>query len=334
MQQFLVFLILLVFIACNPEKEENSVQLMENVSVEKVSETPSRLSEPLEVEILGDGYNWSEGPVWVTELNALLFSDVPENKIYIWREGDSVSEYLSPSGFTGEYVNSRETGSNGLAIDPDGKLVLCQHGDRRVAIMASELSEPRPEFETIVSDYRGARFNSPNDLSYHNDGSWYFTDPPYGLSNQDEDSLKELEFNGVYRIENDSVVLVIDSLTRPNGICFSPDGMNMYVANSDPGAAKWYRYKLEDNNIMEGEVLFDATSYTEDRTGLPDGMKTDSEGYIYATGPGGVFIFSPGHELIEIVRIPNATSNCALDPDGNYLYVTADNNLIRIKLGS
>lgn len=285
------------------------------------------------IDIIAKGFEWSEGPVWSSTQEELLFSDVPTNTVFAWREGEGLREYLRPSGFTGPATDSREPGSNGLLINRAGKLILCQHGNRAVAVMNAPLDSPASDFLELASHYEGKRFNSPNDVAEDRQGNYYFTDPPYGLAAQDQDPAKELSVNGVYRIDGrGTVTLLVDSLTRPNGLALSPDQTKLYVANSDPAKARWYEFVLRDSLVSAGRVLFDASDLTATQNGLPDGLKVDSRGNIFATGPGGVWIFDSSGKPLGKITLPEATSNCALSPDEKTLYVTNDGQVVRIRL--
>jgi gluconolactonase len=281
------------------------------------------------IEQLADGFEWSEGPVWVAEWDSLLFSDVPENKVYRWHEVGGVSVLLDPSGFTGSGERSRESGANGLTLDSQGRLVLCQHGDRRVARL-----EPDGRFKTLAAYYRFLRFNSPNDLVYHPNGDLYFTDPTYGLEHGLTDPRRELMFSGVFRLRPDGeVTLLTDKLTFPNGVAFAPGGHQLYVAVSDPQNPVIMRYDLNtDGTLGPAQLFFDAKSLAaEGRKGLPDGLKTDLVGNVFATGPGGVLVISPAGRLLGIINTGEATANCAWGNDGSVLYITADSYLCRVK---
>lgn len=295
----------------------------------------SIMASDASIEVLAEGYTWSEGPVWVAKGGYLLFTDVPENKIYRWKEGEGASLYLTPSGFTGEKTDSPEPGANGLTLDANGNLVMCQHGDRRVAKMEAPLDAPKPAFATLAEKWNGKRFNSPNDLVFDRAGNLYFTDPPYGLRLQTEDPAKEIPFQGVYRLNtNGSVDLLVDSLTRPNGIALSPDEKTLYVANSDPAKALWAAYDIQpDGKLSNGRIFHNATGMVgEENPGLPDGLKVDTKGNIFATGPGGVWVFSAKGEVLGRIRPGQATANCALDAQGGYLYLTSDMYLCRVKI--
>jgi gluconolactonase len=201
-----------------------------------------------------------------------------------------------------------------------------------MAYMNAPLDDPRPEYISIAESFEGKRFNSPNDAVYHSSGDLYFTDPPYGLQQRENDPDRELDFFGVFRIKADgNVELLIDSLTRPNGIAFSPDEKFVYVANSDPKNAIWAKYEVtEDGRFSNGRILLDMTHMVPERRGLPDGLKVHSSGYIFATGPGGVLIIHPDGKHIGTINTGNATSNCAFDTGETYLYMTANDMLMRI----
>ncbi|MEX2671465.1 MAG: SMP-30/gluconolactonase/LRE family protein [Phycisphaeraceae bacterium] len=291
------------------------------------------LADDAEIEILAEGFRWSEGPVWVSDGGYVLLSDIPRNTIYRWKEGAGLSVFMQPSGFTGEADGGREPGSNGLAIDAEGHLVLCEHGDRRVSRLVS-LDEPNGEKVTLADRYDGKRFNSPNDLAIHSNGAIYFTDPPYGLARGINDPSRELDFHGVYRIDPDgTVTLLTKEIDRPNGIAFSPDQKTLYVANSDRNRAIWMAYDVQDDgSIANGRVFFDATELaTDDRPGSPDGLKVDQHGNLFATGPGGVLIISPDGTHLGTILTGRPTANCAFGEDGSTLYITANQHLIRLR---
>ena len=280
------------------------------------------------IEVLASGFEWSEGPVWVRSGGYLLFSDIPRNSVMKWTEKDGVSLYMKPSGFTGVGDYSGEPGSNGLTIDSKGRLVLCEHGDRRVARVETGGGK-----RTLADGYEGKRLNSPNDLVFKSNGDLYFTDPPYGLPKRWEDPTRELDFCGVYRLTVDGKLsLLTRELTRPNGIAFSPDEKTLYVAQSDPERAIIMAFPvLADGNIGKGRVFVDETSGVNKMPGLPDGMKVDRAGNLFATGPGGVHVISPEGKLIGRIETGEATANCAWGDDGSTLYITADMYLCRVK---
>lgn len=286
------------------------------------------------IEVLADGFDWSEGPLWLPTEKCLIFSDVPTNKIHRWSEKDGLSVYLTPSGYTGEVPRGEELGSNGLLLDPEGRLVICQHGDRRMARMDAPLGKPAAKFVTLVDKHEGKRFNSPNDAAYHSSGALYFTDPPYGMPKRFDDPNREIDFQGVYRLDPDgTLTLLTKELRAPNGIAFSPDEKTLYVAQSDPKRAIWMAYDVaDDGSIDKGRVFFDATPLVGKGPGLPDGLKVDAQGNLFATGPGGVLVISPEGKHLGTIRTGTAIANCAFGDDRRTLYMTCDMYLCRIRL--
>lgn len=289
------------------------------------------------MEIIVDGLDWCEGPLWIpADGGFLIFSDIPPNKIYRWDAKSGKRDYLYPSGYTGKAHRGGEVGTNGSTLDTDGQLVLCQHGDRRVARMVAPLAKPQPKYATIAAKYDGQRFNSPNDATVHSSGAIYFTDPPYGLETNMDDPAKELPFQGVYRVAPDGVVtLLTKELERPNGIALSPDEKTLYVASSHGPRPIWMAYPvLDDGTIGAGKVFFDATELAKTRKGAPDGMEVDEHGNLFATGPGGVLIFSPEGKHLGTFKTGQATSNVAFGEDGKTLFITADMYVLRIPLST
>ncbi|MEM9081661.1 MAG: SMP-30/gluconolactonase/LRE family protein [Verrucomicrobiota bacterium] len=280
------------------------------------------------IEYLAGGFTWSEGPAWEKAENRLLFSDVPNNTVHSWSEKDGLQVYLQPSGYTGPKRYSKESGSNGLAFDAQGRLISCEHGDRRVSILTKNGGK-----RTLADNYQGKRFNSPNDLTIHSSGAIFFTDPPYGLPKNIPDA-QELEHYGVYRIDPDkTVTLVIDNLERPNGITLSPDNKTLYVAQSHRPAPHIIAYPVNDDlSLGEAKILFDATEQANQYPGMPDGLKVDTQGNIWTTGPGGVLIISPEGKLLGHILTNRRTANCAFGDDGSTLYMTADDDLLRLKV--
>lgn len=338
MKIILIFLLTTILMGCGA-RSNDEVQSPEGpATIGFIEKMDDELDFVLNIEavpeIIAEGFEWSEGPVWVEEHQFLLFSDVPANTIYKWTEEEGIDSYLEPSGYTGSSGRGGEVGSNGLIISNDGQLLLSQHGDRRVAQMEASLTEPEPEYTTLADSYNGMKFNSPNDLVQHSSGSIYFTDPPYGLEGYVDDPLREMDFQGVYRIDTEGeVTLLADGLSRPNGLAFSPDESLLYVANSDPGRAVWMVYDVLDNgDITNGRIFYDATGYVGDDPGLPDGMKVNDEGYVFATGPGGVWIFAPDARPLGRIKTGEFISNCAFGNDGTVLYMTADSYVLRMHL--
>jgi gluconolactonase len=279
------------------------------------------------VEKLGEGFNWSEGPTWYD--GAVVFSDVPENVIYRWKEGMANAEvFLKPSGMTTPTAGFREQGSNGLSRDAEGRLLVCMHGDRRVARWEKGV------FTTLADKFNGKKFSSPNDLAVRKNGDIYFTDPPYGLDKGNESPLKEQPYNGVYRVNpKGEVSLVTKEINWPNGIGFSPDEKILYVAVSDSKAPRVMAHDVQaDGSIANARVFFDAlTAKKPGDNGSCDGMKVDVHGNVWATGPGGVLVISPEGKLLGRILTGQATGNCCWGDDGSSLYITADMFLVRVK---
>ncbi|MDO6433895.1 SMP-30/gluconolactonase/LRE family protein [Flavitalea sp. BT771] len=289
------------------------------------------------IEVIGRNYKWSEGPVWVAAKQMLLFSDVIGNKIYRWSENDTPLVYLTPSGYTDSARRDGENGSNGLTLDKDGRLLLCQSGNRQVARMDAALDVPVPRFTVLSSGYQGKRFNSPNDLVADSRNNIYFTDPIYGLPKQANDPSRELKFEGVYRISaQGETVLLIDSISRPNGIALSPDEKTLYIGSSDDQHPRWYAYQLDTaGHIQGGGVLLDGTEMKA-RASVKqgaDGFKIDGHGNIFSSGPDGVVIISPNGKVLGLIKIfGRPASNCAFNETKEVLYITADDRVLRVKL--
>lgn len=288
------------------------------------------------LEKLAEGFRWAEGPVAEPGSGDVLFSDVPQNTVYRWSNANGLTVYLQPSGYTGLYPeNNLQEGANGLIFNADKQLVLAQHGDRRLALLLNAAGN-LPRYQTLGSHYQGKLLNSPNDVVQHSSGAYYFTDPPYGLKNADDSAQKQQAVNGVYRLDSaGELTLLADHLTRPNGLAFSPDEKWLYVANSDPAAAQWWRYAVNnDGTLAKGELFFDATAATKTASGLPDGLKVLPSGVLLATGPGGVWLLSPQGEHLGTIQTGVAAANVALSNDNRWLYITASSYLLRIQLAN
>jgi len=330
---------LLVFmIACN-SNTENKAQKMSYKNIGTIERFDAALDNIISAnakpEIIAEDFEWSEGPLWVEKYNMLLFSDVPMNTIYKWTEANGKEVYLKPSGYTGtEPSLCKEPGSNGLTFDNNGNLVLCQHGNRQMARMDAPLDKPEAKFTTLADKYNGKRFSSPNDAVYNSAGELFFTDPPYGLQTQDDtDAKKEIPFNGVYKLKaNGEVMLLVDSITRPNGIALMPGDNKLIVACSDQARPNWYIFDVKGDSVTNGKIFYSASEEAKTMTGVPDGFKIDKNGNMFATGPGGVYIFNSEGKKLGLIRLHNATSNCALSPDEKTLYITNDMFVLRVKL--
>jgi len=283
------------------------------------------------LERLAEGFQWSEGPVWIDTGGFLLFSDVPANSIYRWSEQRGISVFLHPSGYTGPNpAMFREPGTNGLIRGSGNSLLMADHGNR--AVTRLDLATKRRTF--LVTGYQGKRFNSPNDLTRASSGAIYFTDPPYGLAGLNRSPHKELPFNGVYRLDpSGAVALLYSSLSFPNGIALSPDEKTLYVSNSDPRRAVIMAFDLDTQGLIIGEHLFtDMTAMVRaDTPGVPDGMAIDRQGNLYATGPGGVHVFAPDGTRLGWIETGTAVANCAFGEDGRTLFLASDHMLVRLR---
>ncbi len=279
------------------------------------------------IEKLAEGFTWSEGPVWLN--NELIFSDVPENTAYRWKAGMTKAEvFLKPSGLLTPQPGFREPGCNGLTKDAQGRLLLCQHGERRVARYENG------KFTALAERWEGKRFNSPNDLAVRKNGEIYFTDPSYGLEGINNSPLKEIPFNGVYRLGLDGkVTLLTKDLTYPNGIAFSPDEKILYVGVSDSKATRLVAYDVKpDGTIANERTFYDAQSLLKDgNRGLVDGLKIDRAGNVWSSGPGGILVLSPAGKLLGRINTGQPTANCNWGDDGSTLYITANMFLVRVK---
>jgi gluconolactonase len=332
MYQYKICLIVILIMSCtsNSNKKTTGTIIKYDEALSSIIDTATK------AEIIAEGYEWSEGPLWIEKHNMLLFSDVPMNTIYKWTEANGAEVYLKPSGYTGTTPSKcKEPGSNGLTIDTDGHLVLCQHGDRAVSLMDAPFDKPAAKFITLVNKYEGKKLNSPNDLVFNADGELFFTDPPYGLFTQDDsDSAKEIKHNGVYKVKKDgTVILLVDSITRPNGLAFLPGEKQLLVANSDPEKPNWYIFDVSGDTMSNGKLFYSAAEERKTmKHGLPDGFKINKQGIVFATGPGGVYIFNSSGKKLGLIKLDEATSNCALSNDEKTLYVTNDMYVLRIAL--
>ena len=284
------------------------------------------------LEKLADGFAWVEGPVWNRRGGYLLFSDIPNNAVFKWQEGAGVSLFLKPSGYTGTVpFPGREPGSNGLTFDAVGRLVLAEHGDRRITRL-----EENGRKSLLADRYRGRRLNSPNDLVFKSNGDLYFTDPPFGLPKAFKDPQKELKFQGVYRLSaTGELTLLTRDINAPNGIAFSPDEKTLYVTDVNPNRPAWLAYDVRaDGTIANGRLFYDATPWKSANFGGPDGLKPDRAGNLFAARPGGINVFAPDGTLLGSIETGVPTSNVAWGDDGSVLYITAGPALYRIRLST
>jgi len=328
MRRLLLLMVLGTSLSCNNAPEKSYRQA--DGKIEKIHTDLDKLINPTaKLEVLGEGFKWVEGPLWVEDQKMLLFSDIPNNKVHKWTEQGGVEDYLQPAGYTGSQARGGEMGSNGLLLDLHGDLILCQHGDRRIAKMDALLSHPKASYLSLAHEWEGKKFNSPNDIIQRSTGDLFFTDPPYGLNDQDIEK-RELDFCGVYKMDTlGHLTLLIDSLSRPNGLALSPDEHRLYVGNSDNEKPMLYAYDIgKDDSLKAAGVVFDFKQYG----GGPDGFKVDKKGNIFSSGPGGVWIFNKSYIPIGKINLPNAVSNCCLADDGKTLYITASDQVLRLRM--
>jgi gluconolactonase len=281
------------------------------------------VSKDAKVEKVAGGFGFIEGPLWRQD-GHLWFSDLFENVVRSVTPDGKVNVLIRNAGGESSAPPGNYIGPNAMAADENGSVLLCQHTNRRIVRIRPDLS-----MEMYVDRFEGKRLNSPNDLVFKSDGALYFTDPPYGLLKQDDDPAKELPFNSVFRYARGKLQAIIKDLPRPNGIAFSPDEKVLYVANSEK-RRYWMRYDVApDGSVSGGRVFVDVSS--DENSGVPDGMKVDSRGNIYATGPGGVLVFSPAGDHLGTVRVPETPANCAWGDDGKTLYITATTSVYRLR---
>ncbi len=284
------------------------------------------------LEKIVDHHGWAEGPVWVRDGGYLLFSDVVQNAIYRWKEGEGETVFLRPSGYTGSApFSGPEPGSNGLALDPMGRMVFCRHGDRSIS-----RREVDGRVTTLVDHFEGKRINSPNDLVFKSNGDLYFTDPPFGLPRTFDDPGKELPFQGVYRLTRDGqLTLLTKELSAPNGIAFSPDERTLYVSNADRQRLVWMAFAVNPDGLLgRGRVLYDGTKSLAGRRGTADGMKVDAQGNVFGAGPGGVYVFAPDGTMLGWFDFGGNVGNVAWGEDGSTLFIAANAAVYRVSLAT
>jgi gluconolactonase len=287
------------------------------------------ISRDARIDTVASGHEWVEGPAWDRRLGRLLFSDIPVNSVFAWKEGNGVSLFLTPSGYSGAApFTGREPGSNGLAFDRRGRLVLCEHGDRRITRLEEDGTR------TVLADrYQGKRLNSPNDVVVARSGDLYFTDPPFGLPGTFDDPAKELPFQGVYRLSEDGKIALLTKDHRaPNGIALAPDERTLYVSDAVPGKPAWWAYALRpDGTLGPGRMIFEASRWARERRGGADGIKVDRSGNLFTAGPGGIYVLAPDGAHLGTIVTGTATGNCGWGEDGSSLFVAADTSVHRIR---
>ena len=332
MKKLLLATIFFQILSCSQEVKNNDSIVVYDDSVLNI------IDKQAEIEYLVDSLSVAEGPLWDKNSSSLLFTQVPKNKIYKWNEQDGFDIYISPSGFT-NYApvipNIDLSGANGLTFDNDGDLIVAQHGDRRLSKIKNAPTT-NPIFTTIVDNFEGDRFNSPNDVVVSTNGDIFFTDPTYGFMFLSDftfdESVKELDFNGVYRYNTESgIELVSDELDLPNGLALSNDERYLYVNSSNTAEAPII-LRIDLKNENKSKLFFDGTELAKKFPGSFDGLKIHSSGNIFTTGPNGILVLSPAGKLLANIKFKDMLTNCAFDSDENYLYVTGFSFVARVAL--
>lgn len=334
MKQITWILLVVAILSCS-NQQQNKPMYKATGTIERIDPALDAIIDANAVaEIIAEGFKWSEGTLWIEKENMLLFSDVPNNIIYKWTEAKGKEVYLTPSGYTDTIKRGGETGSNGLLLDANGNLVLCQHGNRQMARMDASLNQPAAKFITLADKYQDKRLSSPNDAVYNKAGELFFTDPPYGLESQsDKDPKKEIPFNGVYKVNaNGEVILMVDSIARPNGIAFFPGEQQLIVASSDGRNPNWFLYDVVGDSFTNGRLFYNDIASAKGQPGSPDGLKIDSKGNVFATGPGGIWIFNSSGKVLGKLKLKSPTSNCALSADEKTLYISNHMQVLRFKM--
>ena len=289
------------------------------------------LAPDVKIERVAKGFVFTEGPMW--HQGALWFSDLRGNKMYSLSADGKLRVMLEKAGGLDSFAAGANGGSNAMVTDRDGTVLMMQHGVRRIVRLDDKLA-----MTPYLTGLDGKQFNSPNDLVFAPDGALYFTDPPYGLYNPatpnadlDKDARRAIAFNGVYRYKDGKLTAVITDLKRPNGLAFSPDGKTLYVANSENPSA-YYRYEVKpDGSVGARQVFADLSKEKGD--GVPDGVKVDSQGNVWASGQGGVRIYSPKGEVLGQIILPEVAANLAWGgPDGKTAYFTASTAIYRLTM--
>ena len=325
-----LFLIIIsfCFLSCKNSNDDNKIKIIDK-SIRSI------INQEAEIEVIADSLFVSEGPLWDEKIKSLLFTDVAQNKIFKWNKDTGVEEYIVPSGYTAYAPSFKEglIGANGITFNNNGRLVVCQHGDRRLAVIEN-IGTKTPSFITLVDNYMGMRFNSPNDLAISQNGDVYFTDPPYGFfdiaSQIFNNKYKELDYSGVYKLSSTGdLSLISNEMTLPNGIALTLDEKFLFVNNSDADNPVIILFNVATN---KGELFFDGTELSKQFEGGFDGLKVHSSGNIFTSGPNGILIISPKGELKATIDLGGGVTNCAFDTNEENLFVTGFSKVYKIQL--
>jgi gluconolactonase len=318
----------LVLIAASPSVAQTETPAGSGVIIRHDARFDALVPAGATIEKVVEGFVFLEGPVWRSADSRLFYSDLRGNAIYQWTAAEGVRDVAKPF-FSGDGTGLRGVGPNGIALDAEGRLLACVYGSRSVIRLEKDGSRT-----TLADRFEGKRLNSPNDLVVARDGTLYFTDPSFGLEGTDNSPLRELTFNGVYRLRpNGQLDLLTRELERPNGLVLSPDESILYVANSGGGAVTgWMAYDLSSAGLTNKRVFFDVTGVAGE--GGADGMKVDLAGNVYATGPGGVWVIAPDGTHLGTIRPAEALTNVGWGDDGRTLYITGRTALYRIRLSA
>ena len=337
MKNIIISILTILLISCNSNISEDKSEYESRGDIKIFDEKANQfVTSEFKIELLADSLYLAEGPLWVEKLNSLLFTQAASNKIFSWNENDGLSIYMDSSGYTGIVPAEPDgiLGSNGMTLDSNGNLILTQHGDRRISKLIN-WGTRNSSFETIIDNYDGKLFNSPNDLVYSTNGDLYFTDPPYGFGLEKllTSSLKEQPVNGVYKLaKNGDLSLLIDDITLPNGIAISPDNKTLYVNNSDVDNPFITKFDITESGLENREIFFDGTELTKTNEGWFDGIKVHSSGTVFSTGPGGVFIIDSDGNHLATIGTTSIALNCAFGKDEKSLYITAFDYLARVAI--
>lgn len=304
--------------------------------VRLTAELDTLLESDTKYEVIAGDINFADGPLWIKDQNALIFSEVGNNKILKWSSAVGIQDYILTSGYTGDFKKETLHGSRGLALDTEGNLLICQQGDLVVSIMAATLALPKPKFLPLFNTFLKKELYGPTDIDVDEVGNVYFVDPaPVGFDFDNKEKY-QLPFSGVYRQERTGKMHIEeDAISVPSGITIAPDQTHIIIANGDPKKAYWVRHDIGVNGcIGKSGTIYNATKNVKRKKGLPDGLEYHKDGYLFATGPEGIWIFNPEYQVIGKILTPSIATDCTFDTAFQFLYITTEKELLRVKLKS